>query len=101
MKRFINKLDIDLPEPTIQVSDIVNQYIDLILKKEDEVFMESLRTMINPPIKGEITKNKLKWRGVKLIQENDYFKSVRWLEQRGKQISPKIVINCELDNKFK
>ena len=60
-------------------------------KKEEEIFTTALRTMAEPSIKGEITKGKVRWRGIRIVQQNDGFKSTKWLEQRGKQISPKIV----------
>lgn len=52
------------------------------LGKEDEIWREGLKNVI-PPIKGEITKGKLKWRGVKIIVQN----GKKYLIQRGKIIS--------------
>lgn len=44
-----------------------------------------------PPIKGEITKGKLKWRGIKIISQKMWsgdFYLTYWVEQKGKRISP-------------
>ena len=54
--------------------------------------------MAEPPIKGEITKGKVRWRGIRIVQQNDGFKYTKWLEQRGKQISPKIVFEGTIGN---
>lgn len=54
--------------------------------------------MAEPPIKGEITKGKVRWRGIRIVHQNDGFKYTKWLEQRGKQISPKIVFEGTIGN---
>ena len=79
----------------------VNKFIQEQLKWEDEIFISALRVMAEPPIKGEITKGKVKWRGIRIVQHNDGFKYTKWLEQRGKQISPKIVFDGTINNNFK
>jgi hypothetical protein len=56
---------------------------------ELHVFEEALRTRAVPPIKGEITKGKLKWRGIVMVHQDD----AKWLSQRGERISLKII--CE------
>lgn len=61
-------------------------------------FITALRTMAEPPIKGEITKGKVRWRGIRIVHQNDGFKYTKWLEQRGKQISPKIVFEGTIGN---
>jgi len=71
--------------------DVTNKHIIGILKKEDEIFMSAVRLNAKPPIKGEITKGKLKWRGIKIVQQNDEFVTIKWLEQRGQQISQQII----------
>jgi hypothetical protein len=68
--------------------DIILQY----QKKEQDIFTNALQTMAKPTIKGEITKGKLRLRGIKILQVNDGLKTIKWLDQRGKQISPKIEI---------
>lgn len=83
------------------LDNIVKEFIRLQLKQEDDIFISALRTMAVPPIKGEITKGKIQWRGIRIIQYNDGFKYTKWLEQRGKQISPKIVFDGIINNNFK
>lgn len=57
----------------------VNEYIETLLK--------AYLLLASPPLKGEITKNKIKWRGIKLIRQGDSFLGglhySLWLEQRG------------------
>ena len=77
---------------------IVKEFIQEQLKWEDEIFISALRVMAEPPIKGEITKGKVKWRGIRIVQYNDGFKYTKWLEQRGKQISPKIIFDGIINN---
>ena len=66
-----------------------------ILKNQDDIFKESLMNLVEPPIKGEITKGKLKWRGVRFIQQKVGLNYCSWLEKRGKQITPKLYIEYE------
>lgn len=64
-------------------------------KQEEELFITALRIMAEPPIKGEITKGKITWRGIKIIRQNIGFDTYSWLEQREKQISPKFHIEAK------
>ena len=80
------------------ISDIMSRFISEQQKKEEEIFTSALRIMAEPPIKGEITKGKIKWRGIRIVQYNDGLKCTKWLEQRGKQISPKIVFTGTIGN---
>jgi hypothetical protein len=58
-------------------------------KKQDQLLQDALMKNAIPPIKGELTKGKVKWRGLKLIVKNmDHHTIERWIEQRGKIISP-------------
>ena len=85
-------------EPQLNISDVISRFISEQQKKEEEIFTYALRTMAEPPIKGEITKGKVRWRGIRIVQQNDGFKYTKWLEQRGKQISPKIVFEGTIGN---
>ena len=80
------------------IGDVINSFIHEQQKKEEEIFTTALRTMAEPPIKGEITKGKVRWRGIRIVQQNDGFKYTKWLEQRGRQISPKIVFEGTIGN---
>jgi len=77
---------------------VISRFISEQQKKEEEIFTSALRIMAEPPIKGEITKGKVRWRGIRIVQYNDGFKYTKWLEQRGKQISPKIVFTGTIGN---
>lgn len=99
MKPILEKLNFDLPEmPSLNIDAVISRFIQEQQKKEEEIFTTALRTMAEPPIKGEITKGKVTWRGIRIIQYNDGFKYTKWLEQRGKQISPKIVFDGTIRN---
>jgi len=67
-------------------------------KKESEIFEKALRENAEPKIKGDITKGKIRWRGIKIIHQNEFLKSTKWLEQRGKQISPKITFDASVND---
>lgn len=59
---------------------------DHISEKVEKHIEQILRTKANPPIRGKITKGKVKWRGIKFYQGREGLKIHRWVEQRGKQI---------------
>lgn len=84
--------------PAFLVGAVISRFILEQQKKEEEIFTSALRIMAEPPIKGEITKGKVRWRGIRIVQYNDGFKYTKWLEQRGKQISPKIVFTGTIGN---
>ena len=95
----LDKLNFDLPEmPRLNIADVISHFISEQQKKEEDIFTSALRIMAEPPIKGEITKGKVRWRGIRIVQYNDGFEYTKWLEQRGKQISPKIVFTCTIGN---
>ena len=95
----LEKMNFDLHEMhSLKISDVTSRFIQELQKREEEIFTYALRTIAKPPIKGEITKGKVRWRGIRLVQYNDGFKYTKWLEQRGKQISPKIVFEGTIGN---
>lgn len=99
MKPILEKLNFDLPEmPSLNIDSVIRSFIQEQQKKEEEIFTTALRTMSEPPIKGEITKGKIRWRGIRVVQQNNGFKYTKWLEQRGKQISPKIIFEGIIKN---
>jgi serine protease inhibitor len=75
-------------------TDVISRFFVEQMKKENEIFEKALRENAEPKITGEITKGKIRWRGIRIAQQNDFLKSVKWLEQRGKQISPKITFEA-------
>lgn len=68
------------------VSQTMAKAIDIELKN-------IILTYSVPPIKGEITAGKIKWRGIKLCIQNDFDNSTHWVEQRGVKIGKEFVIN--------
>ena len=76
---------------------IIKDLISTIQKKEEEIFMEGLRLFAEPPIKGEITKGKIKWRGIRIVRQYVGLDSYSWLEQRGKQISHKFHVSATIN----
>lgn len=80
------------------MESVTLEVIKKIQKQQEAVIEKALRTFADPPIKGEITKGKIKWRGIKLIVVRNFMKEWRWLEQRGKQISPKMLIEFKQPN---
>lgn len=63
------------------------------MKKEDEIFENAVRENAVPKITGNITKGKLRYRGIRMIINNHNGKTEKWIEQSGKIISPKIVFD--------
>ena len=80
----------------VSVKIMVNYCIKLFeeIHRQEELFTSFLRTTAEPPIKGEITKGKLVWRGIRLIRQQIGADSYSWIEQRGKQISPKFKVKA-------
>lgn len=83
----IKKEEINLiSNQTNLIEDILTPYVDYFYQSESIIFEYILRNKIKPPIKGEITSQKLKRHGIKKIYVPSENKS--WLEKRGKRISP-------------
>ena len=88
-----------LPEDD-SMNNIIDSLCKDMIKKQDNIFEKTLREFAIPSIKGEITRGKIKWRGIKIIQQNKGFKIIKYLIQRGKQIGPKIIIEGIPSKKF-
>ncbi len=80
----------------LNTANVTQRLYDEFRRQEEEIFTTALRVMAEPPIKGEITKGKIRWRGIRLIRQQVGLDSYSWLEQRGKQISPKFHIEVKL-----
>ena len=67
--------------------------IEAIIQKieatEKEIFESALRENAQPPIKGEITAGKIRYRNIKLVRQWNGNECTSWLEQRGERISKK------------
>jgi len=68
--------------------DIVREYAISFYAKKRDLFTRALRENAKPPIKGEITKGKLRWRGIRQVHDSQTGEV--WLSQRGTPISDKI-----------
>ncbi len=72
------------------LGSVTQRLMKQMVAEHDKILEASLRIYAEPPIKGEITKGKLTWRGIRLITQRDGLSTYQWIEQRGKQISPTI-----------
>lgn len=81
---------IDVGEPVFS-QKILLDHFKAIDDAKYNVFLHYLRTEVKPAIKGEITKGKLRWRGIRHCTNMELGKMTEWLEQRGKRITPKMV----------
>jgi len=68
-------------------SNIRDVFINQVKAEQNRAFEYALRNVAVPPIKGEITKGKVKWRGIRMIHKNKPLMYATWLEQRGVRIS--------------
>lgn len=80
----------------LNIANVTQRLFDEVRRQEEELFTTALRVMAEPPIKGEITKGKTRWRGIRLVRQQIGLDSYSWLEQRGKQISSKFHIEAKL-----
>lgn len=67
---------------------LINDCIEEHVIKERDAFEKCLRYNSHPKIIGDITTAKLRWRGICIVVEKVGFNTSKWIEQRGKQISP-------------
>ena len=65
----------------ISIQDQMYKAQNMWLESELE---KALRENATPPVTGEITAGKIKWRGIQRFVQGDNI----WLEQRGVRISP-------------
>lgn len=75
----------------------IRLYDEFMAKVEVEVHEATLNNA-TPPIKGELTAGKIKWRGICVVtnEDNDH-----WVEQRGKRISKIIKFPRFITNQLK
>jgi hypothetical protein len=71
----------------LNIGDVSQRLIKEHLQRQ-EVFLENvLRNNAEPKVKGEITRGKVKWRGIMIIEQKTPNGWNMWVEQRGKRIS--------------
>jgi len=88
-KRLLNELPVNHEINSIQET-IIKLQIELIDTKLNDFFNPYFRKV---GIKGEITKGKIKWRGIKMKVRNNLNSTDYQLNQRGVDISPVFTIN--------
>jgi len=75
---------------TAEIQEEVTKKWEESMKMKDEFLIAQLREFAVPKIKGEITKGKIKWRGIRLniVQKEggQFGGRLYYLTQRGKQI---------------
>lgn len=83
MKIPLNKI---WEEVKWDTQEYTKKIIQEIRDHEDKNLEKLLRNNVLPPIKGEITKGKLKWRGLAIVHQNTGDETFKWLTQRGEFI---------------
>lgn len=91
-KFIVNPNQIKKSQPLNIENKKVFKAIDNLEKRKEIIFESALRSSAKPPIKGPITRSKIKWRGIRMIKQFPYV----WLDQRGKRISTKINVGIEI-----
>lgn len=82
--------DAEIEAPNKEIESMVDELMDKAAEMEFKLFEKAVRTNATPPITGDITPGKLKWRGIRRCFNKRTNES--WLEQRGLQISEKFRI---------
>lgn len=59
------------------------EYMGDYVKRVNDFIDETLRNKANPPIKGDLTPGKIRWRGIKLKFKNNEFGRYILITQRG------------------
>lgn len=75
------------------VKVILDSWLEKKLQLIEDHFTNQLRH-VSPPIKGEITKGKLKWRGIKSCQRKTIdLRTLYWIEQRGEKVGKSLLVD--------
>lgn len=82
---------IDLVQVESMIDSLIASMQDKFIKEQNLFLEQVLRRHAVPPIRGEITRGKIQWRGIRLCQKDRGFGLEMWIEQRGKQIGPCII----------
>jgi hypothetical protein len=73
----------------IELEDLQNKIVNQIIEDTDKKLQEFFTPYFRQAgIKGEITKGKINWRGIKMRVKHEFGKSSYQLNQRGIDISP-------------
>ena len=91
MKPILETLNFDLPEmPILNIGAVISRFIKEQSERQNAILEKAVRENAIPPIKGEMTKGKVRWRGLRMMHRGtgaDGFTET-WIEQRGKRITP-------------
>jgi len=60
------------------------------IKRRNKIFVSAVLTNSIPPIKGDITKGKLKWRGIHLVDCPS--RNIMYVAQRDRRISDEVTV---------
>lgn len=74
--------------------NLIQKHLLELNKAQDKYFEYVLRNLVKPIIKGNITRGKIKWRGLKIC--NQVYTNSRWIEQRGVQVGEKFTWNFKV-----
>lgn len=90
--KTLKKLEVELsPEMEKignELQEINHKLISGYIKSLNDVMEKFVRQNAKPPIKGDITKGKVKWRGLRwcsCLETNE-----TWVQQRGEDITPRV-----------
>lgn len=75
----------------VMIDDLTKSYANSLVKRQNLELEQILRRNVKPPITGEITKGKIRWRGIRLCQRHNMRGFEMWVEQRGEMIGPKMI----------
>ena len=78
------------------MKEIIEQQLKEVQKIQRDIYEKALRNNATPPITGEITSGKIKWRGIRKVTRKNIDSFEEWLEQRGVRISEKIIFTASI-----
>jgi hypothetical protein len=77
---------------SLKIQEMETRLVGEMMEGLNKTLETIVREYSVPPIKGEITKGKLRWRGLRLCSSPMILGNTRyWIEQRGKQIGYQII----------
>ena len=81
----------------VMIDDLAKRHQEALSKRQGLELEQILRRNAKPPITGEITKGKIRWRGIRLCQRHNMTGFEMWVEQRGKMIGPKMIYRFSIN----
>lgn len=77
-------------KPQLPLYGVTNRFIKEQSERQNAILEKAVRENAVPRLKGELTKGKVRWRGLRVIHKGtgaDGFTET-WIEQRGERITP-------------